>query len=241
MSLFPSTARTGVSAWAGLRSSTPNASTMFRRSFTPLASSVGMKGRLADHHHHQQQSQKNSSLPKSTNTNVSFPSSATMATHMMIRPFMQSAKRSQAPTNPFSQEEALTMLNEQRSLRPNSPHLTIYQPQVTWYLSILTRMTGVGLSVLFYGWAITYFALPYTTVGQAFTSAHLVQYAALAPFWLKAGLKAPIAFALSFHSYNGLRHLAWDIGYGLSMKGIYMGAYIVLGASVATTAYLLTL
>ncbi|PWN33875.1 cytochrome b560 subunit of succinate dehydrogenase [Meira miltonrushii] len=154
---------------------------------------------------------------------------------------MHSAKRSSAPTSQYSQGEALTLLNEQRSLRPNSPHLTIYQPQVTWYLSILTRMTGVGLSVLFYGWAITYFALPYTAVGQAFTSAHLINYAAMAPFWLKVGLKAPIAFAMSFHSYNGLRHLAWDIGYGLSMKGVYMGAYIVLGASVATTAWLLTL
>jgi succinate dehydrogenase (ubiquinone) cytochrome b560 subunit len=229
MSLFPSTARTGVSALAGLRSSAPNASSMFRRSFTPLASSVALKG---------QQSQKTVTMPKS---NAVLPSPAAMATHMMIRPFMHSSKRSSVPTNQYSQGEALTLLNEQRSLRPNSPHLTIYQPQVTWYLSILTRMTGVGLSVLFYGWAITYFALPYTTVGQAFTSAHLVQYAALAPFWLKVGLKAPIAFAMSFHSYNGLRHLAWDIGYGLSMKGVYMGAYIVLGASVATTAYLLTL
>ena len=39
------------------------------------------------------------------------------------------------------------ILNEQRLRRPNSPHMTIYQPQLTWYSSIANRITGVGLSV----------------------------------------------------------------------------------------------
>lgn len=133
MSLFPSTARNGVSAMVGLRS-TPTA--ILRRSFTPLAA-VGMAP--ARQQQMQQQQQPPMAYIKST------PSS--LAMQMMVRPFMHSAKRpASANMTPYTQGEALKMLNEQRSLRPNSPHLTIYQPQLTWYLSIFNRMTGVGIS-----------------------------------------------------------------------------------------------
>lgn len=37
------------------------------------------------------------------------------------------------------------LLRQQRKLRPVSPHLQIYQPQITWYLSGLHRVTGVAL------------------------------------------------------------------------------------------------
>ena len=37
------------------------------------------------------------------------------------------------------------LLRQQRKLRPVSPHLTIYQPQITWYLSGAHRITGVAV------------------------------------------------------------------------------------------------
>ena len=40
-----------------------------------------------------------------------------------------------------------SILNQQRLKRPTSPHLTIYQPQLTWVMSIANRAAGVGLSV----------------------------------------------------------------------------------------------
>jgi hypothetical protein len=49
-------------------------------------------------------------------------------------------------TTHMTPDEALKMLNEQRSIRPNSPHMTIYEPQLTWIGSIANRVTGVGLS-----------------------------------------------------------------------------------------------
>ncbi len=52
-----------------------------------------------------------------------------------------------APTTKLSQQQNLDLLNEQRAKRPSSPHFTIYQPQITWYLSIINRITGTGLSV----------------------------------------------------------------------------------------------
>jgi succinate dehydrogenase (ubiquinone) cytochrome b560 subunit len=37
------------------------------------------------------------------------------------------------------------LLRQQRKVRPVSPHLTIYQPQITWYLSGLHRITGAAV------------------------------------------------------------------------------------------------
>lgn len=50
-------------------------------------------------------------------------------------------------TAPLSLSGNLELLNKQRALRPNSPHFTIYQPQLTWLSSIANRVTGSGLSV----------------------------------------------------------------------------------------------
>jgi succinate dehydrogenase (ubiquinone) cytochrome b560 subunit len=37
------------------------------------------------------------------------------------------------------------LLRQQRKVRPVSPHLTIYQPQITWYLSGAHRVTGAAI------------------------------------------------------------------------------------------------
>jgi succinate dehydrogenase (ubiquinone) cytochrome b560 subunit len=49
-------------------------------------------------------------------------------------------------TTSISVDESQALLAAQRRRRPNSPHLTIYQPQLTWYLSMFNRITGVALS-----------------------------------------------------------------------------------------------
>lgn len=50
------------------------------------------------------------------------------------------------PSQSVSFDQELRRLNEQRSVRPVSPVLSIYQPQLTWYGSIANRFTGAGLS-----------------------------------------------------------------------------------------------
>lgn len=37
------------------------------------------------------------------------------------------------------------LLRQQRKVRPVSPHLSIYQPQITWYLSGAHRVTGAAV------------------------------------------------------------------------------------------------
>lgn len=39
--------------------------------------------------------------------------------------------------------------------------------------------------------------------------------------------------AIAFHTFNGVRHLAWDAGYGFAIKDLYKSGYAVLGKGVA--------
>ncbi|TFY62182.1 hypothetical protein EVJ58_g4030 [Rhodofomes roseus] len=125
------------------------------------------------------------------------------------------------------------ILNTQRLKRPSSPHFTIYQPQLTWLGSIANRMTGSALSVLLYGYALAYLVAPGT-----FDSAHVIEFVAGLPDAVKYTGKAILAAPFAFHSWNGLRHLSWDAGKFLSLKGAYQSGYAVLGATAVTTVAL---
>ncbi|PWN28067.1 cytochrome b560 subunit of succinate dehydrogenase [Jaminaea rosea] len=142
---------------------------------------------------------------------------------------------SKPATTSLTPDDSLRILNEQRSVRPSSPHFTIYQPQLTWLGSIANRITGTGLSVGMYAYAIAYFGALHTGYGELVSSGYLTSLVASFPFWLKLSLKAPIAAAFNFHTWNGIRHLAWDMGYFISVKGCYQSGYAVLGVTALGT------
>ncbi|TIB66266.1 hypothetical protein E3P78_00092 [Wallemia ichthyophaga] len=142
-------------------------------------------------------------------------------------------------TQKLNESENLALLNHQRNLRPSSPHFTIYQPQLTWFASIANRVTGVGLSAGIYAFAIGYVTLP--LAGAGFDSQSLIEITQSAPVWLKALVKVPIAAAFSFHSLNGIRHLLWDTGRFLTLKGAYQTGYAVLGLTAVSTIGLMLL
>lgn len=81
----------------------------------------------------------------------SLPASVAVRRTLVLAQQMRQQQRfaattSKVATTKLSHEDALKLLNEQRSLRPNSPHFTIYQPQLTWIASIFNRITGAGVS-----------------------------------------------------------------------------------------------
>jgi len=125
------------------------------------------------------------------------------------------------------------ILNKQRLHRPSSPHFTIYQPQLTWLASIAHRVTGAGLSVLLYGYALAYLVAP-----ETFSSAQIVELVSTLPDAVKYAGKAILAAPFAFHSLNGVRHLTWDVGKFLSVKGAYTTGYTVLGATAVATVAL---
>ncbi|CAL1715853.1 unnamed protein product [Somion occarium] len=128
------------------------------------------------------------------------------------------------------------ILNQQRLKRPSSPHFTIYQPQLTWISSIANRVTGAGLSVLLYSYALAYLVAP-----ETFASANVVELVHSLPEAVKYTGKVILAAPFAFHSWNGIRHLLWDTGYFLTLKGAYQAGYAVLGLTAVSTVGLVLL
>lgn len=115
--------------------------------------------------------------------------------------------------------------------RPLSPFMIgpYYRPQLTSMLSIVHRLTGVGLSVgtvLLVGWLVALASGPWA-------------YAAFATHvaaWYGQVLLLGWSWALLYHLCNGIRHLAWDLGYGYSIPAVYRSGYIMVACSLLLTA-----
>lgn len=113
--------------------------------------------------------------------------------------------------------------------RPLSPHLQVYRWQLTSVLSILHRLTGVGLSL----------SIPFLVVwlgalaGGRETFDYVLGWYAH-PFGLY--VLAKILWAFMYHLLNGIRHLAWDGGYGFTLSATYRSGWLVVVSSLGLTA-----
>jgi succinate dehydrogenase / fumarate reductase cytochrome b subunit len=115
--------------------------------------------------------------------------------------------------------------------RPLSPFMIgpYYRPQLTSMLSILHRITGVGLSlgaVLLVAWTVALAGGPWSYADFA---RHLTA-------WYGQVLLLGFSWSLMYHLCNGIRHLFWDLGYGYSIPVAYRSGYAVVAASVLLTA-----
>lgn len=112
--------------------------------------------------------------------------------------------------------------------RPLSPHLQVYRPQITSVLSILHRITGVSLA-LGAVWLVAWLYLA-AKAGPSFETMR-----AFNSSWLGVLLLLGFAFALYYHLCNGIRHLAWDAGYGFDLKTVTLSGWaVVIAAAVLT-------
>jgi succinate dehydrogenase (ubiquinone) cytochrome b560 subunit len=127
-------------------------------------------------------------------------------------------------------------LVKQRRNRPVSPHLGIYQPQITWIPSMLNRLTGIAMSGPFYLFGIGYLVAP--ALGWHLESAVLAASFGAWPVAAKVAVKALAAFPFVFHSLNGLRHLAWDFGKQITNQQVKTTGWVMIGATVVTSLYL---
>jgi len=115
--------------------------------------------------------------------------------------------------------------------RPLSPHLQVYKPQITSTLSIIHRATGVILAL-----------------GALFVAVWLLCVAADAEFyaWSQNILASPIgklalfvfSACLIYHLLNGIRHLLWDIGWGMDIATVEKTGYVVIFLSLLLTGLL---
>ena len=115
--------------------------------------------------------------------------------------------------------------------RPLSPFMfpTWYRFQITSALSILHRITGIGLalgSIVLAWWLIAVAA-----GGEVFAATHAF---IASPIGMLVLLLWSIAFF--YHLCNGIRHLAWDAGHGFELRTAARSGYAVLAATVVLTA-----
>ena len=112
--------------------------------------------------------------------------------------------------------------------RPLSPHLQVYKPQLTSVLSMLHRLTGIALAVgtlLLVWWLIAAASGPEAyDAAQGFIGSILGRLLLLG--W---------TFALFYHLANGIRHLAWDTGWGFELGTAYTTGWLVVIVSVVLT------
>ncbi|XP_043990741.1 succinate dehydrogenase cytochrome b560 subunit, mitochondrial isoform X2 [Gambusia affinis] len=114
--------------------------------------------------------------------------------------------------------------------RPMSPHITIYKWSIPMMMSITHRGTGVGLSGAISAFAMAALILP----GNYTHYLDLIHSLSVGPFLIGLA-KFGIAFPVSYHTYNGIRHLYWDVGKGFKIPEVYSTGYTVIGLSVITS------
>jgi len=95
--------------------------------------------------------------------------------------------------------------------RPLSPHLFIYKPMLTMMMSIVHRITGIGLyfgTLLLAWWLIAAASGPkaYAGIG-AFMSSFFGRVVLFGYTW-----------ALMHHMLGGIRHFVWDTGRGFGPR-----------------------
>ena len=56
------------------------------------------------------------------------------------------------------------------------------------------------------------------------------------PVAAKVAIKLGVALPFTYHSFNGVRHLMWDVGSGLDNKQVQRTGWAVVGLSVVSAA-----
>lgn len=112
--------------------------------------------------------------------------------------------------------------------RPLSPHLQVYKPQLTSVLSIMNRLSGIAASVgtvMLVWWLVASAGSPGAYADMQWFMGSFVGVVLLFGWTL----------ALMYHFVGGLRHLAWDAGYGFELPQVYASGWAaVIATSVLT-------
>jgi succinate dehydrogenase / fumarate reductase cytochrome b subunit len=113
-------------------------------------------------------------------------------------------------------------------LRPLSPHLQVYRPQITSVLSITHRATGIALMV---GTLMLTCWLVSAATGPTAYEVLQVWMSGIIGRLLLLGW----TFALFYHLCNGIRHLLWDAGWGFELKQVDITGWTVVAAAAVLT------
>jgi succinate dehydrogenase / fumarate reductase cytochrome b subunit len=113
--------------------------------------------------------------------------------------------------------------------RPVSPHLQIWRWTITMAASITHRATGLALA------GGTLFLVWWLIAAASGPEAYAV-FARVAGHPVGEIIVFGLIWALAFHLLNGIRHLAWDLGYGFRMSTSRLTAALAYGFSLVLAA-----
>jgi len=114
------------------------------------------------------------------------------------------------------------------SNNPLSPHLQIYRWQISSLLSITHRISGViNLLALI---LILFWFLFFSFGENNYQSFLLIINSFFGKFILIG-----FSWSMCFHILSGIRHLAWDLGYGYEIRTANISGIIVIIFSLVLT------
>ena len=114
--------------------------------------------------------------------------------------------------------------------RPLSPHLTIWKWGPHMAVSILHRVTGVGLATVGAG-LFVWWLVALASGERAYET-----FTGFATSWFGIIVFVGLTWAFWFKTLAGLRHLVMDIGAGFELRKNKLWALVVIAASFALTA-----
>ena len=111
---------------------------------------------------------------------------------------------------------------------PLSPHLQIYRWHISSLLSITHRISGVinlmALILIFF-WLIAF----------SFGENNYQSFLLIINSFFGKFILIGFTWSMIFHLLSGIRHLAWDLGYGFEIKTANFSGIIVIIFSLAFT------
>jgi len=114
------------------------------------------------------------------------------------------------------------------SKNPLSPHLQIYRWHISSLLSITHRISGVinllALILIFF-WLIV----------LSFGESNYELFLLIINSFFGKLILIGFTWSMSFHILSGIRHLAWDLGYGFEIKTANISGIIVIICSLVLT------
>ena len=114
------------------------------------------------------------------------------------------------------------------SKKPLSPHLQIYRWQISSLLSITHRISGIiNLLALI----LIFFWLIFLSLGESNYELFLLAINSFFGKFILIGF----TWSMCFHILSGIRHLAWDLGYGFEIKTANISGIIVIIFSLVLT------
>ena len=114
------------------------------------------------------------------------------------------------------------------SKNPLSPHLQIYRWHISSLISITHRISGVinllALILIFY-WLVV----------LSFGESNYELFLLIVNSFFGKFILIGFTWSMSLHILSGIRHLAWDLGYGFEIKTANISGIIVIICSLVLT------